>query len=143
MGYLNETIDRAVNGVGENTLNIITGGQYGVTRKAGSVANTPIRKKQEERAAQVAAQAAAMQDAARRQQIDILSQAKAAADTQADLAMRQAIQDKVAEQRAAATPGEVDVTLSATPDQPQSAIRAKRRKQFGFDSSGYSPGVSL
>lgn len=137
MGYLEKTINDTP----------VIGQLYRATDKAAEGVGIDIggdkKKRAQARAAQVAAQAEAMQTAARRQQIDILSQAKAAADTQADLAMRQAIQDKVAEQRAAATPGEVDVALSATPDQPQSAIRAKRRKQFGFDSSGYSPGVSL
>ena len=137
MGYLEKTI---------NDIPVV-GQLYRATEKAaqtvGIDSGDAKKKRAQARAAEVQQQVAAMQDAARRQQIDILSQAKAAADTQADLAMRQAIQDKVAEQRAAATPGEVDVTLSATPDQPQSAIRAKRRKQFGFDSGGYSPGVSL
>jgi len=137
MGYLEKTI----NGIP------VVGQLYRATEKAaqtvGIDSGDAKKKRAQARATEVQQQVAAMQDAARRQQIDILSQAKAAADTQADLAMRQAIQDKVAEQRASSTPGGVDVSLAATPDQPQSAIRAKRRKQFGFDSSGYSPGVSL
>jgi outer membrane protein OmpA-like peptidoglycan-associated protein len=137
MGYLEKKI---------NDIPVV-GQLYRTTDKAaqgiGIDSRDEKKKRADARAAAVQQQVMAMQDAARRQQIDILSQAKAAADTQADLAMRQSIQDKVAAQQAAATPGEVDVSLAATPDQPASAVRAKRRKQFGFDSSGYTPGVSL
>jgi hypothetical protein len=88
-------------------------------------------------------QTQAMADAARRQQIDLLAQAKGAADAQADLAQRQAIQERIQAQQESTTPGQVDVSLTKLAEETNTAIRAKKRKQFGLDQGGYVPGVTL
>lgn len=80
--------------------------------------------------------------AARRQQIDLLSQAEAAAAEQANLTLRAAAERKAAD--LADNPLEdADVQLAEKPTETATATRAKKRKQFGFDTSGYSPGAKL
>lgn len=85
---------------------------------------------------------AAQTAAARRQQIDLLSQAEAAAAEQANLTLRAAAERKAAD--LADNPLEdADVQLAEKPTETATATRAKKRKQFGFDTSGYSPGAKL
>jgi len=85
---------------------------------------------------------AAQTAAARRQQIDLLAQAEAAASEQANLTLRAAAERKAAD--LADNPLEdADVQLAEKPTETATATRAKKRKQFGFDTAGYSPGAKL
>jgi len=87
---------------------------------------------------------------ARRQQADLLIQARAAAEEQANLILR----DKATKDAAATLEKELDtadVQLSGPETETVVSTKAKKRKQFGFDTSGaslgdggsYSPGVNL
>ena len=99
------------------------------------------QKKHAEQRAQVEQATAAMNEAARKQQIDLVSQAQAVAEQQTNLSLRQAAEAKAAFM--ANRPMEnVDVTLGPQAIETPSAQRAKRRKQF-FNDTGYSPGVTI
>ena len=100
------------------------------------------KKKHEQQRAKFAEDVAIQTAAARRHQIDLLSQAEAAAAEQANLTLRAAAERKAAD--LADNPlKDADVQLAEKPTETATATRAKKRKQFGFDTSGYSPGAKL
>lgn len=137
MGYLDKHI-REIPVVGQvyNAVNE-TAMAAGIDSGNEKVARNAAKKRA------VDAQVQAMSDAARRQQIDLLAQAKGAADAQADLAQRQSIQERIQAQQDSTTPGQVEVSLTKPTEETNTAIRAKKRKQFGLDQGGYVPGVTL
>jgi len=100
------------------------------------------KAKHEKQRTEIQAAVAAQTAVARRQQVDLLAQAEAAAAEQANLTMRAAAEKKAADLMD--NPMETaDVQLSPTSTDTVTATRAKKRKQFGFDTSGYSPGAKL
>lgn len=99
------------------------------------------RLKQAKIREQVDSATRAMNEAARKQQIDLVSQAQAVAEAQTNMAMRQAVENKVAAM-ANKPVDQVDVSLTDPTAESPNTQRVRRRKQF-FNEGGYTPGVSL
>jgi hypothetical protein len=100
------------------------------------------RRRDENRRAKLIAETARMEAQARRQQLDLVSEAQAAAAAQVE-AQARAAADSKRQSMAAQDPGDVQVALTdASTTESAAAAATRRRKQF-FNEGGYSPGVKL
>jgi len=102
---------------------------------------TGARNKHSKQREQIDKATNAMNDTARKQQLDLVSQAQAVAEAQTNLAMRQSVESKVAAMASKPT-DQVEVSIGDPAAEAPSATRARKRKQF-FNDNGYTPGVSL
>ena len=101
-----------------------------------------MRRKEAGRNARLMAETQRMEAQARKQQLDLVSEAQAAAAAQVE-AQARAAADSKRQAIAAQNPGEVNVALTdASTTESASAATARRRKQF-FNDGGYSPGVKV